>query len=137
MAADGNQGLECWGRLAVCCRTSATKGWGNPGTETFNPIADNKGTPQQKTCIDENADPITHQGASTPAQALKNGFTDYSPKHKPIVPISGEVGCAKAGEMTTFGELVAAHGLTEAHFYVDVDDGTLTAFGALAEIKAL
>lgn len=75
--------------------------------------------------------------ARPPDQALKNGFKHYSPKNKPIVPVSGEIGCARAGERTTSGSLVAARGLTEAHFYVDVDDGTLTAPGVLAEIKAL
>jgi hypothetical protein len=39
--------------------------------------------------------------------------------------------------MATFGKLVAQRGLTEAHFYVDVDNNTLTVPGVLAEIKAL
>ena len=30
MAADRNQGPQCWGRLAVGCRTSATKDLGEP-----------------------------------------------------------------------------------------------------------
>lgn len=63
----------------------------------------------------------------TPSQAMTNGFTDYANKKNaagdvlPIFPIAGEIGCAKYGDMTLFGALVAQHSLTQAHFYVDVD----------------
>jgi hypothetical protein len=100
----------------------------------------NDGTPQHMNCLDENADPTDPhhlRGKGTPAQALANGFNDYSPKGKPIVPVAGEIGCAKAGEMIAFGALVAARGLTEAHFYVDVDDNTLANPAVFQEIKAL
>jgi len=96
----------------------------------------NKGENQNKNCVAENADPVTHLGAGTPAQALVNGFKDYNPKRKPIVPIAGEIGCAKPGEMTTFGHLVAQRGLSEAHFYVDVPNAAIPD-GALQEIRAL
>jgi hypothetical protein len=60
-------------------------------------------------------------------QALFNGFTDYANKKDrngmvlPIIPIGGEIGCTKAGEMTRFGQLVAQRSLNEIHFYVDID----------------
>lgn len=63
----------------------------------------------------------------TPDQAILNGFKDYANKKNakgvvlPIIPVAGEIGCTKAGEMAHFGALVAQRGLTGAHFYVDVD----------------
>jgi hypothetical protein len=76
----------------------------------------NNGTPQNKQCVDEAADPITKKGKGTPEQAVINGYTDYGPKNKPIIPIAGEIGCATADEMTRFGKAVSAKGATEATF---------------------
>jgi hypothetical protein len=62
----------------------------------------------------------------TPDQAVFNGFKDYANKKNakgvvlPIIPVGGEIGCTKFGEMPHFGTLVAQLGLTEVHFYVDV-----------------
>jgi hypothetical protein len=63
----------------------------------------------------------------TPDQAMFNGFKDYANKKNkagsvlPIIPVAGEIGCVKYGEITHFGALVGQRNLTEAHFYVDVD----------------
>jgi hypothetical protein len=85
----------------------------------------------------------------TPAQAMSNGFTDYANKKDrngnvlPIIPIGGEIGCTKHGEMTSFAQLVSQRGLNEIHFYVDVDkpgwidDAHPNDPSVLAEIKAL
>jgi hypothetical protein len=79
-----------------------------------------------KQCIDEAADPHNpSHGKGTPGQAVINGYTDYTPKGKPIIPVAGEIGCATAAEMTLFGQLITARGAPEAHFYVDVDDSYL------------
>jgi hypothetical protein len=104
-----------------------------------------------KDCGPVSYDYSTHplQPVCTPDQAIKNGFTDYANKKNasgailPIFPIAGEIGCAKFGEITHFGELVAQRRLTQAHFYVDVDapgwNSTANAGDprVLAEIKAL
>jgi hypothetical protein len=78
-----------------------------------------------KQCVDEAADPNNGHGKGTPDQAVINGYTDYQPKGKPIIPIAGEIGCSTAAEMTRYGQLITARGATEAHFYVDVDDSYL------------
>jgi hypothetical protein len=70
-----------------------------------------------------------------PEQAVANGYGDYLPKKLPIVPLAGEISCVSAGEIARFGTAIAAHGATEAHFYVDAD--TFTDPGVLAAIKAL
>jgi hypothetical protein len=70
------------------------------------------------------------KGAGTPKQAVSNGYIDYGPKGKPIVPVSGEMICATAQEMTKFGELIAARGVSEGHFYVskpNIDPAVLAA----------
>jgi hypothetical protein len=89
---------------------------------------------KKQKCVDENADPVTHKGAGTPAQAVLNGFTDYGSKNKPIIPVSGEMVCSTAQEMTTFGALIAARGITEGHFYVSKPTVDAT---VLAAIKIL
>ena len=59
-------------------------------------------------------------------QALHNGFADYANKQDKsrntlsIIPVGGEIGCTKAGEMTVFGSVLAKRSVSEAHFYVDV-----------------
>jgi hypothetical protein len=74
---------------------------------------------------DYSVDPPHRVG--TPDQAMLNAFKDYANKKNakgvilPIIPIAGEIGCIKAGEIAHFGTLVAQRGLKEAHFYVDVD----------------
>jgi hypothetical protein len=81
-------------------------------------------------------------------QALSNGFADYANKTDrngnvlPIIPVGGEIGCTKHGEMTRFAQLVAQRGLNEIHFYVDVDQpgwvsGNQSDPSVLAEIKTL
>jgi hypothetical protein len=95
------------------------------------------GSNGQQLCTNENPDPVTHQNAGTPSQAVINGFPDYKSKGLPIVPIAGEIACARPGEMTAFGQLVAQRHLAEAHFYVDADETTFNAPDVLAEIKAL
>jgi hypothetical protein len=89
-----------------------------------------------KKPVDEGGDPHSGQGKGTPDQAVINGYTDYAPKGKPIIPIAGELGCATAVEMTRYGQLITARGAAEAHFYVDVDDtylnpGVLQAMAAI------
>lgn len=85
------------------------------------------GSPGVKKCDAVSYDYAGHKMVGTPDQALYNGFTDYAGKKNkagnvlPIIPVAGEIGCAKAGEMQHFGALVAQRGLQEAHFYVDVD----------------
>jgi hypothetical protein len=89
---------------------------------------------KKKACVDENADPVTHKGAGTPEQAVLNGYADYGTKHKPIIPVSGEMLCSSAAEMTKFGALIAARGVTEGHFYVSkpkIDAAVLAAIKAL------
>ncbi len=89
---------------------------------------------EKRACVNENADPVTHQGAGTPDQAVLNGYTDYASRGKPIIPVSGELVCSSAAEMTQFGALIAARGLTEGHFYVSkpkIDAGVLAAIKAL------
>jgi hypothetical protein len=80
--------------------------------------------------------PHTGQGKGTPDQAVINGYTDYSPRGKPIIPVSGEIGCATAAEITRYGQLITGRGATEAHFYVDVDDSYLSP-GILAAMAAV
>jgi hypothetical protein len=88
----------------------------------------------KKTRVDENANPVTHKGAGTPDQALLNGYADYGTKGKPVIPVSGEMVCSSAAEMTKFGALIAARGVTEGHFYVSKPT---IAPSVLAAIKAL
>jgi hypothetical protein len=102
-----------------------------------------------KACQPEADDYSTGQTIGTPEQALYNGFTDYANKRDkngkvlPIIPVGGEIGCLKSGEATHFGNLVTQRGLTEVHFYVDVDQPGLDPNtngpypGVLNEIKAL
>ncbi len=82
--------------------------------------------PQTYWRANDGRDDVQHKrcnltSAGTPAKALQDGLDDYKRWNKPIVSLSGEIGCAKKGEMETFATLVQQGGRTEAHFYVDAD----------------
>jgi hypothetical protein len=81
-----------------------------------------------KACNPASYDYSTHppHAVGSVDQALHNGFTDYANKKNnngnvlSIIPVGGEIGCTKLGEMTLFGSLLEKQSVTEAHFYVDV-----------------
>jgi hypothetical protein len=127
--------------LAVCNGLFPQTYWRADGSDTA--VKDCGGV-----SYDYSVHPVRLVG--TPDQAVFNGFKDYANKKNakgvvlPIVPVAGEIGCTKVGEMAHFGALVAQRNLTEAHFYVDVDqpgwiEGPPQSGDprVLAEIKAL
>jgi len=76
----------------------------------------------------------TPENGNTPASAMSISYADYSQWGKKIIPIGGEMLCCNPGEMTAFGALLAAKGITEGHFYTSTDNIDPK---VLAEIKAL
>jgi hypothetical protein len=93
----------------------------------------------KKACVPENGEPKTHNGLGTPAQAIENGYVDYSPMGKPIIPVAGELVCATADEIRTFVRLIEARAATEAHFYVSkagISPDVLAAIAAIEVDKA-
>lgn len=72
----------------------------------------------------------------TPAKAVKSGFDAWKriPKHKPIVPMAGELASITVEEIAAFGQELTQAGIREAHIYID---GSGASAGKLAAIKAL
>jgi hypothetical protein len=150
LASGIKAGFDARGTPYVLGLTSHARGFSNYPGILWQPFLDVSSVlfPQtywryrdnNNVCRDENPDPNDpnhKKGAGTPEQAMINGFNDYTPKGKPIIPLAGEIGCATADEIGRFGGLVAARGLKEAHFYVDIDDAGFANPGVLKAIKAL
>jgi hypothetical protein len=111
----------------------------------------NDGNDQAKACVkcswDYSQRPIKLMG--TVDQAIKNGFIDYANKKDqngnalPIIPLIGEIGCTKKGEISRAWQLIQAKGVDQLHLYVDVDnmgwvdDDDTSDPSIIAEIKAI
>ena len=82
---------------------------------------------------DRHGNPVDIHGG-TPASSMPTGLADYGSAGKPVMPMAGEIDCAKASEIQAYGALLAQHGIDEGHFYEfnhNVPPEVLSAIAAL------
>jgi hypothetical protein len=65
---------------------------------------------------DRHDNPVDIHGG-TPASSMSAGLAAFAAAGKPIIPMAGEIDCAKPAEIAAYGALLVQHGINEGHFY--------------------